>query len=307
MTRIAFLGLGAMGSRMAQALVRAGHAVTAWNRDPAKAQLLASAGATIAGSPRAAAADADIVIAMVRDDEASRHVWLDTNTGALAGMKRDAIAIDCSTLTIGWVRELAEAAKEHGIALLDAPVAGSRPQADAGQLIFMVGGDAARLAYAEPVLKAMGGAVHHAGANGTGATVKLAVNALFAIQVSAMAELIGLLKQSSVDAARAVEIIGMTPVASTAVKGAAASMLAGNFAPMFPVELVEKDLGYVLAAAAGYGSAAPMTEAAYSVMGWAMDAGFGYDNLTGIGRLFDPPRGKRGAVQNHPVGASHPR
>ena len=131
MNKIAFLGLGAMGLRMAANLVNAGHSVTVWNRDPAKAAPRAALGAGIAGTPKAAAGGAEIVIAMVRDDEASRRVWLDPETGALGWLGRHAIAVESSTLSVGWVKALAAAAGERGISFLDAPVVGSRPQAEA--------------------------------------------------------------------------------------------------------------------------------------------------------------------------------
>ncbi len=281
--KIAFLGLGAMGSRMASRLIDSGFEVTVWNRSPDRARPLADKGARIADTPKAATQGTDIVIAMVRDDEASRRVWLDPETGALAGMARGAIAIEMSTLTIAHVRALEAAAAKAGVRFLDAPLAGSRPQAEAGQLIFMAGGDPVTLEQARPALDVMGVAVHHAGATGTGAAVKLAVNALFGIQVAAMAELLGMLSANGADVAKAVEIIGATPVASPAAKAAAASMLAGAFAPMFPVELVEKDFGYMHAAG---GEAVPMADAARAVMQSAMAAGYGNDNLTGVVRLY---------------------
>ncbi|MGH8430981.1 MAG: NAD(P)-binding domain-containing protein, partial [Solimonas sp.] len=104
MAKIAFLGLGAMGSRMAANLIKAGHHLAVWNRDTARGEPLAAQGADMVGTPKVAAVRADVVIAMVRDDEASRAVWLDADTGALAGMSRHAVAIDCSTLTVGWVQ-----------------------------------------------------------------------------------------------------------------------------------------------------------------------------------------------------------
>ncbi len=286
MASIAFLGLGAMGSRMAANLIKGGHRVTAWSRDDAKSAPLAALGAEIASSPKAAAMASDMVIAMVRDDEASRQIWLHAETGAFAGMRRASLAIECSTLSIGTVETLAGEAKARGLAFLDAPVAGSRPQAEAGQLIFMVGGDGDSLARAEPVLLAMGGAIHHAGPNGAGAAVKLGVNALFGIQIAALAEIIGWLHAHGVAPATASEIIAATPVASPAAKAASQSMLAGAFAPLFPVELVEKDFGYVTLAAGLSPGGAPMAGAARAVLQRAIAAGLGADNLTGIVRLY---------------------
>lgn len=284
--RIAVLGMGAMGSRMALALLKAGHTVTVWNRTTGRLPGLTAAGAKAASTPRAAVADAELAIVMVRDDAASRQVWLDPETGALAGLADGAIGIDSSTLSVAGVRALGQAFEAAVRAFLDAPVSGSRPQADAGQLIYYVGGRPEVLARAEPVLRAMGVAVHHAGAVGDGAALKLAVNALFGIQVAALAETLGVLAQRGIDLTQAVAILGETPVLSPAAKGAAASMLSGAFAPQFPVDLVEKDFGYALATGGPAAPDAPLTQAARAVFARAIQQGFGDDNLTGVVRLY---------------------
>lgn len=286
MTRLAVLGLGAMGARMAARLLAAGHAVTVWNRDPARAAPLVAAGAVLAPTPRAAAADAGIVLAMVRDDPASAAVWTDPATGALAGMATGAVAVDCSTLTPAHVRRMADVAAGRGVAFLDAPVAGSRPQAEAGQLVFMAGGAADDLARVEPVLRAMGAAVHHAGPVGAGATVKLAVNAMLAVQVAALAELLGFLRQGGVDPARAVEIVGATSVASPAAKAAAGAMLAGAFEPQFPIDLAAKDMGYVIATAGARGAPAPVATTVRDVLDGAVRQGLGPANLPALAGLY---------------------
>jgi 3-hydroxyisobutyrate dehydrogenase len=283
--KIAFLGLGEMGSRMAAHLLAAGHDVTVWNRDAEKAIRSRDAGAVVAQSPRVAAAGADFVISMVRDDDASRRVWLDDATGALAAMIPGSIAIESSTLSLEWVRDLAARCAEQGCAFLDAPVAGSRPQAENRQLIFLAGGTAEALERASPVLSDMGSAIHHAGPVGAGALVKLVVNSLFGIQVAAFGELIEMIRRLGYDPAIVTEIIATTPVISQAAKGAAGSMLADAFAPMFPVELVEKDFGYAQKAA-GAPDNAPMVAAARAVFRRALDQGFGRDNLTAVTRIY---------------------
>jgi len=285
MSRIAFLGLGAMGSRMATQLLSAGHELVVWNRNPEKTDALRAAGAEVAASPRAAAAGAEFVLAMVRDDEASREIWLDRETGALASIRQDAVAIECSTLGLQWVAELSVRCKAGGVAFLDAPLAGSRPQAEQRQLIFFVGGDPEVFARAEPILKAMGAAIHHAGLNGAGALTKLVANALFGIQVATIAELIETVRRRGVDPRRVIDVLAATPVLSPAAKGAAGSMLQDAFAPLFPVELVEKDLSYALAAA-GSDAKAPIVTAARGVFAEAMRNGYGGDNLTGVVRLY---------------------
>jgi len=285
MSKIAFLGLGAMGSRMAASLVAKDHEVTVWNRDPAKTAPLRDAGAKVATSPRIAATDAEFVISMVRDDAASCQVWLDDATAALDALRPDAIALECSTLGLGWTHQLSAGFAARDRAFLDAPVVGSRPQAEQRQLIFVAGGTEEAFARAAPVLLCMGSAVHHAGPSGAGTLTKLAVNALFAIQVAALAELIGAVRRTGFDSGRVVEILSATPACSMAAAGAARSMLIDAFAPMFPVMLAEKDLGYALAAG-GHADVVPMIAVARAVFTAAIHAGLGEDNLTSIAKLY---------------------
>ncbi len=284
MTRIAFLGLGAMGSRMARRLLAAGHELTLWNRTPPAAAEWS--GAAIAPSPREAARGAQIVISMVRDDAAAADIWLDADRGALAAMHPGAVAIDCSTVSPGWAHRLHAACAEAEVSCLDAPVIGSRPQAETGALIFLAGGTAPEIERARPILGAMGGAVHPCGGPGSGAATKLLVNALFGIQVAAIAELLGLAAAHGLDLERITAIIGETPVASPALKAAMASMVAGAFAPLFPVDLVAKDFALAKAMSQRGESATPMTEAAGAVFNNALGAGLGAENLTAVATLY---------------------
>lgn len=285
MAKISVLGLGAMGSRMAANLIKAGHQVTVWNRSPQAAQAPIDAGARSAKTPKEAASDADFVIAMVRDNDASRQVWLDPDTGAIEGMSAGAIAIESSTLTAEWVRELGTHMAERSLSLLEAPVVGSTPQAEGAQLTYLVGGDADTFTRTEAVLKTMGSTIHHVGPLGAGALAKLATNTLLGIQVTVLAELIGMLKRSGADVARVLEVVATTPAWSMVAARVSGLMLAGNFTPQFPIDLIEKDFGYTLQAA-GSDSAAPTIAAARGVFRTAIERGFGQDNMTGVIKLF---------------------
>jgi 3-hydroxyisobutyrate dehydrogenase len=282
---IALLGLGAMGSRMAANLLKADHALTVWNRTPEAAAALVAQGAKQAPTPRQAAAGADFVFAMVRDDEASREIWLSPHHGALEGLKEGAVAIESSTLTPGWIRELGLAVAARGSTLLEAPVVGSRPQAEAAQLIYFIGGDESVLKRVKPLLMAMSSTVTHVGPLGSGALVKLSTNALLGVQVTVLAELIGLLKRSGADVASAVKAIGGTAAWSPAANNLSSSMLAANFSPQFPVELIEKDFGYAVDAA-GSPEDAPTIAAARGVFQKAIASGFGGDNMTSVVQVF---------------------
>lgn len=283
MTKIAFLGLGAMGSRMADRLIAAGHDVTVWNRSTAATESFAGR-ATIAPTPRAAADAADIVITMVRDDPAARQVWLDADAGALAGMKAGSVAVECSTVTPDWANALHAAADASGIACLDAPVAGTLPHAAAGNLIFLVGGTAATLALVEPVLLTMGGAVHLVGGAGAGARIKLAINALLAIQLAAASELIGVLAAGGMAADHVADILGAVPVTSPALKNYMPGLIGADFPRLFPVAMIEKDIGYALGMAAG--AQLPIVTATRAVLQQAITAGLGDENITAIGKLY---------------------
>lgn len=285
MPHIAVLGLGAMGKRMAANLLKAGHQVTVWNRTAKAAEELVALGAMQAATPRDAAAGADFVLTMVRDDAASASVWLDAETGAFAGLQPGAIAMDSSTLSVDWIKKLGAEATSRGVTLLETPVSGSLPQADAAQLIFLVGGSADACQKAEPVLLSMGSAVNHTGDIGTGALTKLATNALLGIQVTAIAELIGMLRRNGADAQKIMGIIATTAVWSPYAQRAIGALLSGEAPVMFPVELIEKDFGYALEAAGSPG-AAPTIAAARSVFQRGMDEGLGDANLTSVVKLF---------------------
>lgn len=285
MSHIAFLGLGAMGRRMAARLADAGHDLTVWSRSGVPEDLPALR-AKLAPSPREAARDADVVFSMVADDEASRAVWTDPDAGALASLRPAAIAVESSTLGPAWVADLGARVRAAGADFLDAPVVGSRPQADAGALAFLAGGAPEAVDRVRPLLLTMGNVVHHAGPTPAGAMLKLLVNALFVTQVASLAELLALAGRAGLEVGRALEIMGALPVASPAAKAAGAAMLAGRFEPAFPLALAEKDVRYTLALGASFDSELPLSQGSAGVLCRAVEAGLGAENLTAIAKLY---------------------
>ena len=247
MQRVALLGLGAMGSGLAANWLKKGFPLAIYNRTPEKAKALASAGAIVAATPREAAKDADIIVGVVPDDDASRGVWLGEE-GALAGAKKGAIAIESSTLTPDWVRELAGEAEKRGLRFLDAPLGGSKPAAAAGEVRFFVGGDAATLEVARPALAAVSARIDHLGATGAGATWKLINNALIASQVAALAEALHFAKRAGFDPDVAKSLILGGAGASPIVQNKLPRMLERRFEDTdFAVRLMLKDARYALA------------------------------------------------------------
>lgn len=284
---VAVLGTGAMGSRMVKQLLKAEFPVVVYNRSHDRLRTLEVDGATIVGSPREAARRSQVVISMVTDDKASREVWLDDEVGAAAGLRNNAIAIESSTVTPGWVRELGGKIEEAGARYLAAPVVGSRPQADAGGLIYLVGGAAATLAAAREVLQAMGSTIHHIGGPGDAATMKLAVNALFGCQVAVLAEVVGLIGRAGIDVKNALSVIASMPVASPALQAVGAQIVARSFAPLFPVKLVEKDFCYLEETAHALAAELPACSAVSKVYASAHRKGLGSENISGIVRLYE--------------------
>ena len=278
---IAFLGLGTMGSGMARRLLTAGFPLTVFNRTPEKAKSLAAEGATIAGSPREAAAGADFVISMVADDAASRSLWLGEN-GALAAMKPDATGIECSTLTVDWVRELAALVAARQGALLDAPVTGTRDPAAAGQLSFFVGGEAAVFNRAQPVFAPMAKAVTHVGPTGSGALIKLINNFVCGVQVAVLAEAVAMIERSGLNRDQAMAVLTEGAPGSPLVKLVAARMLKPDYTPNFYLKLLTKDLRYALGEGAKHACDLTTVSAALELFQNACAAGCGDEDMAAI-------------------------
>ncbi|MCA9614605.1 MAG: NAD(P)-dependent oxidoreductase [Sandaracinus sp.] len=265
-----------MGSRVASRLRARGFDVVGYTRSGAIPEGLARA-----STPADAVRDADAVLVFVTDDVASRTVWLGER-GILAGLRDDALAIEQSTLTPAWVEELATHA---GARFLDAPVVGSRPQADAGALVHLVGGSTEAFDRARPLFDATGQAAHHVGPSPAGTHAKLVVNALFATQVALVGELLAFLNAAGPQTAAFVETLGALPVTSPAARVALHAMRERQHAPLFPTALAHKDLDYALAAAADLGVTLPLVTAARARFAEALARGHGESNLTAVGLL----------------------
>jgi 3-hydroxyisobutyrate dehydrogenase len=243
---IAFLGLGLMGSGMARQLLAKGFPVTVFNRNPAKTQPLGDAGAKVANSPKEAATGAEIIISMLADDNASRSLWLGDN-GALAGASEGTLCIESGTVTVDWVKELSAAAAQRGCQLIDAPVTGSKTQANSGELNFLVGGPENALEKARPALSAMGKAIIHLGPTGSGTLLKLINNFVCGTQLASLAEGLSMIERSGLDRTAALEVLTNGAPGSPLVKAVSARMTAQDFTPHFLLRLMAKDLGYAIA------------------------------------------------------------
>jgi 3-hydroxyisobutyrate dehydrogenase len=285
---VAILGLGTMGSGMAANLLKAGFPLAVYNRTAAKAQPLIDAGAHLATSPAEAANGASIIISMLADDAASRAVWLG-NDGALQAAGKGAILIESSTASPAWVTELAGHAAERGVEFLDAPVTGSRAQAAAAQLTFLVGGSATALEAATPVLKAMGKEILHLGPVGSGAKLKLINNFLCGIQVASLAEGIAWIERSGLDRDVALRFLKSGAPGSPLLGAISERMATKSYAVNFLLRLMAKDLLYAQNEARDCNVDLTTAETARRLFEAAIAKGFGEADMSSV---IEPLRNK---------------
>lgn len=278
---VAFIGLGAMGAPMASNLIDAGFALRVHSRNPERARPFAERGVTVCATVADAVKGARFVVSIVSDDEATREVMLGT-PGVVANAAPGTVIIDSSTNTPAMAREVAAAALGSRLEYLDAPVSGSVPQSRNRELVFMVGGDAAALEKARPLLDAMGRMTVHAGSSSAGATIKLINNMLSGTMNAAIAEAMSVARASGVDTDAAQAILGEGAAACRLMKTKIPKMLSGDFSPQFQLGLMDKDLRYFLALAQQVDRPAPISALVRSQFQAARRAGLGALDVSAI-------------------------
>jgi 3-hydroxyisobutyrate dehydrogenase len=278
---VAILGLGIMGSGMASRLLSANFPLAVYNRNREKCIPFASAGAFLAASPREAASRAQIILSMVADDAASRNVWLGED-GALAGASPSSVLIECSTLSGGWIHELAAKAAARGCGFLDAPVTGTKPHAASGELLFLVGGSAEALATARPVLSILGRDMVHLGSTGSGTLMKLINNFLCGVQAASFAEALALINAGGLDRDKAVSILTGGAPGSGILKRMADRVATNDFTPNFALRWMAKDLAYALGEATAHGTSMQIAAAALSVFEQAIAEDLGDKDFSAV-------------------------
>ena len=292
MAIIGFIGLGNMGAPMAANLVKAGHTVTGYDLSAPVLAALEAAGGKIATSAAEAAKGASVVITMLPAGEHVREVWL--HQGGLIEAIRDAgnpLLIDCSTIDVESARVVTEAAKEAGLAMLDAPVSGGTVGALNGTLTFMVGGDADAYALGLPILQAMGKNIFHAGGPGAGQAVKIVNNMMLAVNMVGVAEGFLLAQKLGLDWGKLHEICGTATANSWALSnycpapGPVPSAPSNrDYAPGFMAQLMLKDVKLSQAAADATGSPTPLAAHAMSFYQAVCDAGQGTKDFSVVFR-----------------------
>jgi len=257
MSTIAFIGLGIMGGPMAGHLVQAGHTVVGHNRSPAPVQRLVEAGGQGAESVAEAVSEADVIITMVPDSPDVEGLALGDD-GIYANARSGAIHLDMSSIRPDVSVRLAEAGRERGIRVLDAPVSGGEAGAKEAKLSIMVGGEEADFKEARPILEAVGSTIVYVGPAGSGQTVKAANQLIVAGTIELVAEAIVFLEAYGVDTEAAIAVLAGGLAGNRILDRKGASMLARQFEPGFRIDLHHKDMGIVTDAARAKGVAIPL-------------------------------------------------
>ncbi|BDH12944.1 2-hydroxy-3-oxopropionate reductase [Streptomyces hygroscopicus] len=255
--KIAWIGLGIMGSPMAENLIKAGYTVTGYTLEADKLERLAAAGGTAATSAAEAVTDADVIITMV---PASPHVEALAYgpDGILAHARRGALLIDMSSITPQTSIDLAKAAADKGIRVLDAPVSGGEAGAVEAVLSIMAGGEQADFDAARPLLEALGKTIVLCGPHGAGQTVKAANQLIVAVNIQACAEAVVFLEKSGVDLTAALDVLNGGLAGSTVLTRKKDNFKNRDFQPGFRIDLHHKDMGIVTDAARTVGAALPV-------------------------------------------------
>jgi 3-hydroxyisobutyrate dehydrogenase-like beta-hydroxyacid dehydrogenase len=281
MTTIGFVGLGAMGSRIAARLLDAGHELYGTNRTKPKAEALIERGLEWRDTPREVAAAADVVFSMVTDDAALETITSGPD-GILAGLAAGKVYIDMSTISPRASRAVAEQVRSTGAEMLDAPVSGSIPQAESGTLAIMVGGDEQAFAKAEPLLQELGQAVTRIGSNGQGLVLKLAINISLAVQVLAFSEGLLLAERDGVDPKLAAEVMAATPIGSPMLKARVPLLLDLPEQAWFDVTMMQKDIRLALQAADELAIPLPSAAVADEMLTKASELGYAHRDLAAL-------------------------
>jgi 3-hydroxyisobutyrate dehydrogenase-like beta-hydroxyacid dehydrogenase len=286
MVTVAFIGVGAMGSRMARRLMDAGHQVVAWNRTRRKVDQLA--GADPARSPLEAARRADVVITMVSDSPALRAVT-EGDEGVAGGVSGQTTVIEMSTVGPAAVSRLASVLPK-GVGLLDAPVLGSLSEAESGRLSIFVGGPSSLVQRWTPLLSTLGSPIH-VGSLGAGAAAKLTANSTLFGVLTLLGEALALARGLGLTRDAAFEILSLTPLAAQAERRRAA-VETGEYPARFRLSLARKDVDLIIEAASAAGVDVRLTRAARTWLAEAEDAGWGDRDysavLAGIMSPTDP-------------------
>lgn len=263
-TRLGFVGVGAMGSRIVRRLLANGYKVAVYDRTRAKAEILIADGATVSDSLAALASASDVILSCLSDDAAVRKVYLAPDA-LFAHAAPGTIVLEMSTIRPGTSRDLAREGKDRGMHVLDVAISGSTPAVEQGVVTLLGGGDAEVFAAVEPLFKTIAKQYFHLGPSGSGTSAKLVVNALLGIGMQAIAEACVLGEREGLDRDQLLSVLAKTAVIAPAHVGKLPRAARNDYSPQFPLSLMNKDFRLILETASDLNLALPATEAAFQV------------------------------------------
>jgi 3-hydroxyisobutyrate dehydrogenase-like beta-hydroxyacid dehydrogenase len=281
MTAVGFVGLGAMGARVAGRLLTAGNFVYGTNRTRNKADALVKRGFVWRDSPRRVAEETDVIFSMVTDTDALKAITSGPD-GILAGLHPGSVYVDMSTVSPVASHDLAERVRHYDAWMLEAPVSGSVRAAEEGSLAIMVGGDTAAFVRAEPLLRQIGQTVTHVGENGKALMMKLAINISLAVQMIAFSEGVLLAERGGVDPELAVAVLTSSAIGSPMLRSRAPLLLDRPKQAWFDVELMQKDIGLALEQGRDLDVPLPSAALANELLTSARALGYGRQDMVAV-------------------------
>jgi len=284
--KIGFIGLGIMGSRMAENLLKKGHELVVYNRTKQKAGPLIAAGAVWAPTPADVAKQVTVLITMLAKPDAVAETALIGKHGFLNHLADNSLWIDCSTVNPSFSKLMAHEAKQRRVRFLDAPVAGTKAPAEQGQLLFFVGGEKADMDEARPLLEAMGRAVYHIGGHGMGTSMKMVGNLILAQAMVAFSEAIVLGEALGIPKDLLFNTLLSSPVAAPFLAMKRGKFESGNFETEFPLQWMHKDTQLVAETAYEAGVAVPATNTVKEIYALAVRKGLGEQDFSAVYKLL---------------------
>jgi 3-hydroxyisobutyrate dehydrogenase-like beta-hydroxyacid dehydrogenase len=270
--RLGFIGIGYMGRPIARRLLESGFKLTAFDRNHNKAEELIRYGGKIAQSVSELSSSCNVVLSCLPSDEAVLDVYTEVE-GVFANARRGSLVIDLSTVYPETSQEISRLGSERGVDVLDVTISGSTPAAEKGLLTLFGGGDQGCFAAAESIFRTIARQYFYLGPSGSGATMKLVVNALLGIGMQAIAEAVALGEKAGLDRHRLLEVLSYTAVVAPAHLGKLQKAMNGDYSPQFPLRLMNKDFGLIFNLAASVGVRMPATAAAFEINSRQSDLG----------------------------------
>ena len=279
--KIGFIGLGLMGSRMANNLLHKENQLFVYNRTKEKAKPLIENGAVFSNTISELASQSEVVITMLSEPDIVKEAALGEN-GFLKHLKKHSVWIDCSTVNPSFSKAMAEEAKKQEVSFLDAPVSGTILPAEKGELTFLIGGEKNDVEYCRPLFEAMGKKILHIGENGKGTSMKMVINLLLGQAMVAFSEGMLLGESLGISKEQLMEIILGGPVVAPFLSGKKDKLLKNNFETEFPLQWMLKDLRLALTSAQENNLTLPLTSSAEKVFNLANESGLGEEDFSAV-------------------------